>query len=414
MIYDQGAAFYENFTDCPIEVINPSNPDIFFNQNYKLLFERLRKECPVHFCANSDFGAFWSITKYADIVEIESRPEKFSSRQGFTIADIPSDTVARSFISMDPPQHRTVRQAITPMASLSSLTNLTPIISSLISTTLDNLPLNRTFDLVSNISIEITIKVIAIMMGVPTEMYSDLLRWSNIASTVPTPGDDISNLEDYYSQLKECSEFFFEQYQSHSAKQANFSFLSMLAHSKHTKHLSFEELFLNILLLLLAGNDTTRHSITGSAIFLDANPSQRDLFYRDATVIQSGISEIIRYQTPVAHMRRTATEDVEFRGNKIKKGEKIILWYASGNLDTDEIQAPEQFIVNRQSHDHHLAFGSGVHRCIGKNIALLQMKLLWEEIIRRDLIIKVVSEPIRIRSNIVNGYSSLLVELCRL
>jgi cytochrome P450 len=414
MTGDLRVASYNNFINCPIAEINPSNPDIFFYSTYHRLFERLRSECPVHFCADSDFGAYWSITKYADIVEIESKPELFSSSQGFTIANIPSDTIARSFISMDPPQHRMVRQAVTPMASLSSLNYLTSIISNLICTTLDKIPLNHPFDLVSNISIEITIKVIAIMMGVPTEMHNDLLRWSNIASTVPTPGDDISDLEDYYAQLKECSEFFYDQYQSHSARPVNTSFLSMLAHSAHTKNMSFEELFLNILLLLLAGNDTTRHSITGGALFLDVNPHQRGLFYSDTRLTQSCISEMIRYQTPVAHMRRTATEDIEFRGKKIKKGDKIILWYASGNLDADEIQQPDHFIVNRKKYDHHLAFGTGVHRCIGKNIAILQMRLLWEELIKRGLIINVLAPPVRIRSNIVNGYSSLLVELRRI
>ena len=398
----------------PIEEINPSDPEIFYEGMHDAVFDRLRDESPVHYCPRSEFGPYWSITKYADIVDIESRHAEFSSRNGFTIADGPPDTPHRSFITMDPPEHKAARLAVTPIASQSSLSDLSSAISLYIKSTLDELPIDRPFDFVSLVSSEITIKVLALMMGVPLEKRHDLLRWSHIASTVPRPGEDIHSIEEYYLRLRECYEYFFEQTQLQSMEDQRRTFVSMLVNSPHTRHMSYDEIFLNLLLLLLAGNDTTRHSLTGGALFLDNHPLQRDLFYSDQNNMLSGISEIIRYQTPVAHMRRTATQDILFKGNSIKKGDKVILWYVSGNRDPDAIDSPNEFIINRTNHDHHLAFGSGVHRCIGKNIAILQMKLFWEEIIRRELVVKVVAQPERVRSNIVNGYSALMVELKRM
>ena len=394
--------------------INPANPNNFYNDKHEEIFSFLRQNEPVHYCERSEFGPYWSITKYADILTIESQPEFFSSAQGFSIIDVPMMSEARSFLAMDPPEHRIIRQSVTPMASLESLKSLDLFISDLVSATLDKLPLDQPIDWVELVSIEITIKTLALMMGAPLEDSQKLLKWANIAATMPSADEEISSLEQYYSELRECASYFEMLGHKYQELPPQNNFISMLLHSPNTKNLGSEERFLNLLLLLLAGNDTTRHSITGSVIFFDDNPQQREIFYNEETVMVSGISEIIRFQTPVAHMRRTATQDINFQGKEIKKGDKIILWYISGNRDASIISDPNNFIVNRNNHDTHLAFGAGVHRCIGKNIALLQLKKLWQEIIRRGLIIKKVSEPERIRSNMVHGYSSLIVELIKI
>lgn len=398
----------------PADGINPSDPLIYYHQLYDLMFARLRRERPVHYCPQSDFGPFWSITKYKDIVEIESNPEVFSSTGGFTIVDIPQNPTARSFMTMDPPEHRVVRQAITPMASLNSLKTLENVVSGLVCETLDQLPLNQPFDWVSRVSVEITIKVLAVMMGVPQSDSSKLQKWSDLAATIPQPGAKVADLQGYYKELQECRLYLERLCAEMVGRTDLFNIASMLMNSPQSQALSKDDIFLNILILLLAGNDTTRHSLTGGAIFLEKNPDQRAMFYESPELLGSCVSEIIRYQTPVAHMRRTAKADIDVRGHSIKKGDKVILWYVSANRDEDEIEMPERFIIDRKDHDHHLAFGHGPHRCIGKNIALLELKSFWAEMARRKLAVRTLSPPDRVKSCIVNGYASLMVQLERL
>ena len=401
----------EKLQAASIEGINPSDPMIYFHHLHDFMFARFRQERPVHYCTHSDFGPFWSITKYRDIVEIESNPEVFSSTGGFTIVDIPQNPTARSFMTMDPPEHREVRQAVTPLASLNSLRTLENVVSALVSETLDQLPLNEPFDWVSRVSVEISIKVLAVMMGVPQSDSSRLQKWSDLAATIPQPGAKVADLQSYYQELQECRTYIERLCTEMTGRTDLFNILSMLVNSRQSRSLSRDEVFLNILILLLAGNDTTRHSLTGGALFLEQNPDQQALFYSSADLLNSFVSEVIRYQTPIAHMRRTAKSDVDFHGHSIKKGDKVILWYVSANQDEDEIETPERFLINRKEHDHHLAFGHGPHRCIGKNIALLELKLFWAEMARRKLKVRTLSPPERLKSCIVNGYSSLMVRL---
>lgn len=394
-----------------LSTINPSDPDLFFHDNYNDKFSILREKDPIHYCTTSEFGPFWSITRHADIIDIEKKPEIFSSANGFSIIDLPMVSGARSFLSMDPPKHRIIRQSVTPMVSLENLNKLSEFVAVLVSETLDNLPLNTPIDWVKTVSVEITIKVLAYMMGAPLEDSKKLVEWADIAATMPSSSAEIKSIENYYAALNECKKYFENLCEKYSRESPQNNFVSLLVHFSQEQNMGGEELFLNLLLLLLAGNDTTRHSITGGALFFDNNPIQRELFYNEESVFDSGISEIVRFQTPVAHMRRTATQDLMYRGKKIRKNDKIVLWYISANRDASVFQNADQFIVNRDKHDLHLAFGAGVHKCIGKNIALLQLKTLWREIIKRRLVIKKIAEPVRLRSNMAHGYSSFLVEI---
>ena len=401
----------EKLQATPIDKIDPSDPLIYYHHLYELLFARLRRECPVHYCQNSFFGPFWSITKYRHIVEVESNPEVFSSSGGFTIVDIPQNPTARSFMTMDPPEHRVVRQAVTPVVSLNSLKSLEHFVSGLVSDTLDQLPLDQPFDWVSRVSVEITIKALAMMMGVPGTEATKLQKWSDLATAIPQPGAKVADLQAYYQELQECKSYIERLCSEMVGRTDLFNIPSMIMNSQQSRPLSKDEIFLNILGLLAGGNDTTRHSLTGGALFFEQNPDQRAMFYANPDLLGSGVSEIIRYQTPVAHMRRTAKSDVDFHGQSIKKGDKVVLWYVSANRDEDEIETPERFIVNRKDHDHHLAFGHGPHRCIGKNIALLELKLFWAEMARRKLAVRTLGPPERVKSGFVNGYSSLMVQL---
>jgi cytochrome P450 len=399
------------FENTPIADLDPSDEDIFFKNQHYYYFERIRKEDPIHYCRQSAHGPYWSITKYSDIIEIENNPELFSARGGFTIVDIPRDTRYRSFLTMDPPEHTYKRKAIAPIVSLSNLSRIEDYIFDLVNETLDDLPVGEPFDWVEKVSIQISIKTLALLMGVPVEDSPMLVRWSNIASTVPKLGSNIETLDQQYYNLQDCYSYFNNLLNTHSSSRVENTFVSILAHHAKREEMHPEELFLTILALILAGNDTTRHSIAASCLLLHQFPEQKKLLYSDPSLLRSAALEIIRFQTPVAHFRRTATKDVKFKGKEIKKNDKLLLWFISANRDEDAIEFPNDFIINRKKPDHHLSFGSGIHKCIGRNISIMELKVLWSEIIRRNWHIEPVSEPIRTKSNISHGYTSLNVKI---
>jgi cytochrome P450 len=185
----------------------------------------------------------------------------------------------------------------------------------------------------------------------------------------------------------------------------------MLAHGKATKNMPPMEYLGNIILLIVGGNDTTRNSISGGVLALSQNPDQYQKLREDASLIPNMVSEIIRWQTPLAYMRRTAIHDTDLGGKAIKAGDKVIMWYASGNLDEEVIDRPGEFLIDRANARHHLSFGFGLHRCMGNRLAEMQLRIVWEEIMKRFHQVEVVGEPERIYSSFVKGYSKLPVVL---
>jgi len=171
------------------------------------------------------------------------------------------------------------------------------------------------------------------------------------------------------------------------------------------------ELLGNLMLLIVGGNDTTRNSISGGVYFLNQFPEQYAKLKADPSLVPNMVSEIIRYQTPLAHMRRVATEDTELGGQKIRKGDKVVMWYVSGNRDEDAIDRPDEFLIDRPNARRHVSFGFGIHRCMGNRVAEMQLRILWEEILKRFDYVEVVGEPERVLSNFVLGYTNLPVVL---
>ena len=187
--------------------------------------------------------------------------------------------------------------------------------------------------------------------------------------------------------------------------------ISMLAHGAATKNMPPMEYLGNLLLLIVGGNDTTRNSITGGVLALDQYPDEYEKLRGDLSLIPNMVSEIIRWQTPLAYMRRSVKVDTVLNGQHIKKGEKVVMWYASGNQDETVIDDPERLIIDRPNARRHLAFGFGLHRCMGNRLAEMQLRVMWEEIMERFGKIEVKSEPKRIYSSFVKGYSELRVML---
>ncbi len=398
----------------PLEEFNPGDPELFRTNTHWPYFERLRREEPVHWCRDSEFGAFWSVTKYNDIMAVDTNHGVFSSDAalgGITIRDARPDLRRPSFIAMDPPKHDVQRKAVSPVVSPANLQILEPIIRERAARILDALPRGEVFDWVDRVSIELTTQMLATLFDFPFEQRRKLTRWSDVATTLPMPGGLCETEEERQAILLECLAEFTELWNQRVNAPPSGDLVSMLAHSDATRNMSPDEYLGNIILLIVGGNDTTRNSISGGLLALNENPDQYAKLRADPSLIPSMVSEIIRWQTPLAHMRRTALEDVELGGKTIKKGDKVVMWYVSGNRDEEAIETPERFIIDRPRPRQHLSFGFGIHRCVGNRLAEMQLRVVWEEILKRFHRIEVVGEPKRVRSSFVKGYETLPVRI---
>ena len=392
----------------PLDQIDISRGERFQNNTMWPFFERLRAEAPVHYTANSAFGPFWSITRYHDIVAIETNPAVFSSADGVTIMDRNAEFVLPMFIAMDPPKHDAQRKVIAPIVAPHNLMNLEPIIRERAGKILDELPIGETFDWVDRVSVELTTQMLATLFDFPFEERRKLTYWSDITTTPPVDGEDRAAVRD---ELMSCAAYFRNLWNVRvNAAPAN-DLISMLAHGESTRDMPPMEFLGNILLLLVGGNDTTRNSITGGLLALNQHPEQYAKVRANPDLIASMVPEIIRWQSPVAHMRRTALADIEFGGQQIKKGDKVIMWYVSGNRDETAIADPYAFIVDRERPRQHLSFGFGIHRCVGNRLAEMQLRVVWEEIFKRFPVIEVVGEPDRLKSCFLRAIREMPVRI---
>ncbi|MFL2824781.1 MAG: cytochrome P450 [Alphaproteobacteria bacterium] len=405
----------------PLDKIHPAEPALFKNNVMWSYFERLRKEDPVHYCKrpfdmgmgeflDEEIGPYWSITKYNDIMDVDTNHKVFSSEPAITLFDPREEFTTPMFIAMDPPKHDIQRKAVNPVVAPSNLKNMEGLIRERTQNVLDSLPKNEPFDFVKSVSIELTTQMLATLFDFPFEDRYKLTRWSDVATA--RPGDGIiENDEQRYGELYECLEYFTKLWNERVNSEPKTDLISMLAHNPLTRNMEPMEYLGNLILLIVGGNDTTRNSMTGGIVALNENPDQYEKLRDNHDLIYSMVPEIIRWQTPLAYMRRTALEDVEIRGKKIKKGDKVVMWYVSGNRDEEVIDNPNSFIIDRERPRNHLSFGFGIHRCVGNRLADMQLEILWEEIMKRFKNIKVLGEPERVNSSFVKGYLSLPVKI---
>ena len=398
----------------PLDDIDVSQPELFRTDTFWPYFDRLRQQAPVHYCKDSMFGPYWSVTRYNDIMDIETNHSVFSSAAtlgGITIRDVPTDFRRESFIAMDQPRHSAQRKTVAPMFTPTHLDQLAINIRKRSAECLDNLPVNEVFDWVDKVSIELTTQMLAVLFDFPWEDRRKLTRWSDIATTLPGPDGLVATEEDRQVELLECATYFARLWKERVNQPPKSDLLSMMAHSDATRDMDPKNFLGNLILLIVGGNDTTRNTLSGSIYALSKNPDQYSKLRANPELIDSFVPEVIRWQTPLAHMRRTALEDIEFRGKHIKKGDKVVMWYVSGNRDDGVIDRPYEFIIDRARPRTHISFGFGIHRCVGIRLAELQLKIIWEEILKRFDNIEVVGEPKRVYSSFVKGYETLPVRI---
>jgi cytochrome P450 len=400
----------------PLEKIDVSDSELFETDTHWGYFERLRKEDPIHYCAESDFGPYWSITRFKDIVEVEKKDEIFSSAHSITVVDPnPDFPVEAGFISMDGPRHIAERKVAQPVVAPRNLARLEPLIRERVIEILDSLPVGETFDWVDRVSIELTTAMLATLFDFPQEDRRKLTFWSDVATTDPASGIGMAGVteEDRQAALMECLQAFLalKEERKDNAEGEDHDFVTALARGEATKDLPPLEYLGNLILLIVGGNDTTRNSISGGVLALNENPVEYQKLRDNPELIPNMVSEMIRWQTPLAHMRRTATEDTTLGGKQIKKGAKVVMWYVSGNRDDSVIERADEFLIDRKNAKQHLSFGWGVHFCVGSRLAEMQLRVLWEEVMKRYRRVEVVGPPVRVRSCFVKGISELKVRL---
>lgn len=401
-----------------IEDIDVSNPFLYRQGKWESYFKRLRDECPVHYQKQSPFGPFWSVTRFEDILFVDKNHDLFSAEPIISLGPQPEGLEIETFIAMDPPKHDVQRAAVQGVVAPKNLKQMEELIRARTADVLDNLPLNQPIDWVSNVSIELTARMLATLFDFPYEQRRKLAQWSDVAAGSPETFGGTSDTHEAFTNAAEAARMMSRLWREKAAKKAagdelGFDLISLLLANDNTKDMINRpmEFMGNMVLLIIGGNDTTRNSMTGGVLALNQFPDEFAKLKSSPDLIPSMVSEIIRWQTPLAYMRRVAKQDVELNGQTIKKGDKVVMWYASGNRDERNIDNPDQFIIDRKNVRNHLSFGFGVHRCMGNRLAEMQLRILWEEILQRFDNIKVISEPKKNQSNFVRGYTEMMVTI---
>ena len=392
-----------------------SDPRLYREDSWRPHFARLRRQDPVHRHEQSPYGPYWSVTRYADIMRVELDPGTYSSASelgGIQIADQPKGQELPNFIRMDPPRHTAQRRTVAPIVAPTNLANMEATIRQRTEAVLDGLPRNQPFDWVDRVSTELTAMMLATLFDFPWQDRRKLTHWSDVAiANIEAPDAVVKSEAERMAELTHMAETMAALWQERASQPPKFDLISMMAHAEATKAMPMREFIGNFALLIVGGNDTTRNSISGGLWFLNQFPEEYAKLRADPGLIPKMVPEIIRYQSPVVHMRRTALCDAELNGKRIRKGDKVAMWYIAGNRDPEEIEDPDRFIIDRARPRQHLSFGFGIHRCVGNRLAEMQLTILWEEILKRFPPIEVVEKPKRAYSNLIHGITEMKVRI---
>jgi cytochrome P450 len=405
----------QDVSEIPLEQIDVSDPTIYQNDTWRPYFARLRNEAPAHYIEGTPYGDFWSLTRFEDIAAVEKNHAVFSSdlkNGGVSIVEAPAGMERHSMIRMDPPDHTKFRKMVSPAVNPMNLEQMESLVRERTARVLDDLPRDEEFDWVKRVSIELTSMMLATLFDYPVEERGRLIEWSGIFSTdVRAPGAIVKSEEEKHQHLLEYVEHMDEWLAIRAKEPKSFDVLSVMAHSEGIHDLNFSQRLGILHTMLVAGNDTTRNSMSGGILALSQFPDEMRKLRERPELVSSAASEIIRWQTPVLTMRRNPLEDVEIHGKTIKKGQKVMMWYISANRDERVIDRPDELIVDRPNVRRHLAFGGGIHRCLGNRLAELQIKVLLDEMVKRDLHVEVLGPPGRVYSNLFREITDLPVRI---
>ena len=400
--------------------VDLKDPDLYTSGTPHEVFARLRRECPVYWNPEADGTGFWALTKYADIATVSKDPALFSSareRGGHRLFNEHEQAIGASgdpslfqasMISLDPPEQVRYRRMVTPGFGPKRLRNMEGGIRQRVTDLLDRVADKGECDFVSSVAAELPIQTLAELFDVPQADRLKLFEWSNAAIGEDDP-ELRSSPEHMMACLQEMQEYSARLWQDRLEHPGD-DLISMLAHSRiDGEPMSKQSYLTTFVLLVVAGNETTRNSISGGLVALTEFPEQRRWLIENPALIENAVSEIVRWVSPVLHMRRTATRDTEIRGQQIRAGDKVVMWYCSANRDEDVFTDPFRFDVSRQKEPTHLGFGTGQHYCLGARLAEVQLRILFEELLRRFPDIKPIGPVKRLRSNFLSGIKSMPV-----
>lgn len=405
--------------EAKLSALNPGRASRFQDDSIGPMFARLRREDPVHFTPDSEYGPYWSVTRWDDIVTVDTDYETFSSTQGVALMDQAmlqaqlaalgeQPKSAPNLTTMDEPEHGAHRKVLHPTFAPANLAKMSELVRERAGRILDDLPIGEEFDWVERVSKELTAMTLATLLGFPFAQRLKLPYWSDVFVNMPGHGP-VKSWEQKTEAAHECYTAFQALWDERIDGPPGFDLISMLAHNPATRAMPMAQYHSTVIVLTIAGNDTTRNTISGSVYALNKFPDQYAKLRANPELVPSMVSEALRWQSPVAHMSRVATRDVVLGGKLIRRGERVVMWYASGNRDEARIPDADLFVIDRPRAREHMAFGFGIHRCIGNRVAELQITIIWEEILKRFSEVKVVSEPTRTYSAFVRGIETLPV-----
>jgi cytochrome P450 len=408
-----------------------SDPDTYTDQDrVHALFAQLRREDPVAWCPEQYGKGYWAITKYDDIHYVSKNPQLFSSdgaRGGITLED-PEDVArrvraergeepatvgalahSRAMITMDPPDHSVQRRLVAPGFTPQKLDAMTPRIGARVSQILDDIEGKTEIEFIESVAAELPIQVLAELFDVPQEDRHKLFHWSNIL--MGSRDEDIVMSSDYME--KGMTDMVMYALELSEARKQNpgDDLVSMLVRpNAQGEILSTEDLLGAFILLVVAGNETTRNSISGGLLALSQFPEQKQRLIDDPSLLPRAVNEIIRWVTPVVYMRRTALCDTNLGGKEIKQGDKLALCYMSGNRDEDKFTDPFRFDIGRDE-VRHVSFGYGTHLCIGWRLAEIQLTEIIGQLLTRYPKIEVIGEVERMRTFFLNSIKRMQVRV---
>lgn len=414
-------------TAVPLDQVDLTDLDAFARNEGWAMFDTLRAEDPVHWNPEAaPNSGFWAVTRYDDIWTVDRDPETFTSTRYVNLEEVDDDLMdlRRSMLETDGPRHRALRKLIQREFSPGPLArNYESFLRDLTNVTIDNALQNSEFDFVEKVSADFPINVLVRLLDVPVSDTGMLINWGNqmVANTDPDYTEHLITDpdSDQYRHLPFRSPAALEVFEygrelARRRKGGNGTdLISTLVNKvpEDGEPLSPSDFDNYFLLLVIAGNETTRHAISQSMLALIENQDQLKLLQEQPELIPGAVEEFLRWASPVYHFRRTATQDVELRGKQIKAGDKVVMWFASGNRDDDVFTDPYRFDVTRTNVDH-LTFGKGSpHLCMGNALARMEIRLMFTELLPRLTSVELNGEVTRVRSNFINGIKKFPVRV---